>query len=559
MREKRQVPAQGRVTIAEYSLRKLILAAAAAALLASPAAAQQPPPPKLLVVISVDQFSANLFDEYRAQFTAGLARLASGTVFDKAFQSHANTETCPGHSTILTGDHPSRTGIIGNTWVDQSIARADKTVYCAEDESAPGSSSTHYKVSPKHLMAPTLGDLLKARWPQSRNVAVSGKDRAAVMMSGHNADQRWYWNGKQFATDLVGVPVPAVLPKVNAAIAAALAQPRPPLDPTPFCQAKARPVPVEGGGAPVGGGRLARAAGDANALRASPELDGDTVALAAGLVDEMQLGRRATPDILSISLSATDYVGHEYGTEGEEMCLQLTELDREIGDFLATLDSRGIDYAVALTADHGGKDIPERERLAGVTDAARVDPALSASVIGKALVAKLGLPASPGLLGDSTFGDMYIDRRLRPAEREKLLKAAVAAYRAHPQVEAVFTAREIADTPLPTTPPETWSLIQRVRASYYAPRSGDFFVVLKKDITPIAHTEHAIATHGSVWDYDRRVPILFWGPGIPSVNIERSAETVDIAPTLAAYLALCVHSKEFDGRQLVAIPHTICD
>ena len=151
---------------------------------------------------------------------------------------------------------------------------------------------------------------------------------------------------------------------MNAAVAAALPQPRPPLEPPAFCQAKARVFAVEGGGKPVGGGRLARAAGDEAAFRASPELDGGTLALAAGLVDEMRLGRGPAPDVLAISLSATDYVGHTYGTEGQEMCLQLLELDREIGDFLALLDARGIDYAVALTADHGGKDIPERERLA---------------------------------------------------------------------------------------------------------------------------------------------------------------------------------------------------
>ena len=159
-------------------------------------------------------------------------------MFRNGYQSHAATETCPGHSTILTGDHPARTGIIGNIWIDQSIARADKAVYCAEDERVPGSSSTHYKVSPKHLLVPTLGDLMKARWPGSRNVAVSGKDRAAVMMSGHNADQRWYWDGKQFTTDLAGAPVPQVVGKVNAAIAAALAQPRPPLDPPPSASRK---------------------------------------------------------------------------------------------------------------------------------------------------------------------------------------------------------------------------------------------------------------------------------------------------------------------------------
>src|SRR5438874_6668538 len=279
-------------------MRKFVLGAAAA-FLASQSAAQAPTPPKLLVVISVDQFSANLFDEYRPQFTGGLARLASGTVFRNGYQSHANTETCPGHSTILTGDHPAHTGIIANVWIDQGVQRADKNVYCAEDERAPDSSSTAYKVSPLHLLVPTMGELMKARWPGSRNVAVSGKDRAAVMMTGHKVDQRWYWTGKAFDTDLAGAPVPQVVPKVNAAITAALAQPRPPLEPPPFCQAKAQVVPVAGGGKPVGAGQFARVAGDANALRASPELDGDTLALAAGLVDEMQLGRRGDPDLLA--------------------------------------------------------------------------------------------------------------------------------------------------------------------------------------------------------------------------------------------------------------------
>src|SRR2546426_12502198 len=105
-------------------MRKFILAAAAA-FVASQSAAQAPAPPKLLVVISVDQFSANLFDEYRPQFTGGFARLATGTVFRNGYQSHAATETCPGHSTILTGDHPARTGIIANIWIDQKVQRSD--------------------------------------------------------------------------------------------------------------------------------------------------------------------------------------------------------------------------------------------------------------------------------------------------------------------------------------------------------------------------------------------------------------------------------------------------
>jgi predicted AlkP superfamily pyrophosphatase or phosphodiesterase len=527
-------------------MRKFILAAAAA-LFASQSAAQAPAPPRLLVVIAVDQFSADLFDEYRPQWTAGFAQLAGGTVFRNGYQSHAATETCPGHSTLLTGDHPSRTGIISNAWIDQNVTRSDISVYCAEDENVPGTSSIAYTVSPKHLLVPTLGELMKARWPDSRTVAVAGKDRAAIMMGGQRPDQRWYWTGTKYGTDLANAPVPQAVPKVNAAVAAALAQPLPPLEPTPFCQAKGREIVIQGGGKPVGSGRLARAAGDQAAFRASPEFDGDTLALAAALVDELKLGRGNAPDLLAVSLSATDYVGHAYGTEGEEMCLQLTELDRELGDFLKTLDSRGINYAVVLTADHGGKDVPERERLAGVSTAARVSAGLAPSTMGKALVAKLGL-SGPGLLGSSAQGDIYIDRKLKPADRARLLAGAVAAYRADPQVAAVFTATRLARTPVPTGNPVNWSLLQRARASFYAPRSGDFVVLLKPNITPIADTTHYVATHGSPYDYDRRVPILFWRSGASGSTVERPVETTDIMPTLASMIGLAVQPGSVDGH-----------
>src|SRR4051794_40077056 len=263
-------------------MRKFVLAAAAA-LFATQSAAQPAAPPKLLVVISIDQFSADLWDEYRPQFTGGFARFASGTVFHNGFQSHAATETCPGHSTLLTGDRPATTGIIGNTWIDQSLGRSDKSVYCAEDESLPGTSSITYKVSDKHLRVPTLGDRMKAVWPATRNVAVSGKDRAAVMMSGHHPDQRWYWDGKQFATDVPVARVPRVVTATNAAVQRLLSTPSQPLQPPPFCTAKAQPITLEGSGKTVGNGTLARAAGDAAGFRVSPEIDASTLALAAGL------------------------------------------------------------------------------------------------------------------------------------------------------------------------------------------------------------------------------------------------------------------------------------
>src|SRR5574338_1465175 len=135
--EGRQVPAQGRDDVAGVPMRKFA-AALIAASLAAAACAQAPaqPPlqpaqnaPRLLVVISVDQFSADLWDEYRPHLTGGLARLGSGVAFRNGFQSHATTETCLGHSTILPGEHPSRTGIVGNVWYDPKAPRTDKAGY----------------------------------------------------------------------------------------------------------------------------------------------------------------------------------------------------------------------------------------------------------------------------------------------------------------------------------------------------------------------------------------------------------------------------------------------
>ena len=525
-----------------------------ATLLAAPALAA---PPKLVIAISVDQFSSDLFDEYRGSFTGGLARLASGAAFRNGNQGHAATETCPGHSTILTGDRPARTGIIANSWFDLSQTRSDKGVYCAEDERVAGSSTSHYTVSPRHLRVPTLGERLKQVSPASRSVAVAGKDRAAVMMSGQRPDQRWYWDRKSYTTDLAGVRAPAVVAATNAAVAKLIAAPTDPLEAPPLCAAKAAPVAVEGGGKPVGAGAFARAAGDARSFRASPQFDGATLALAAGLIQEMKLGKGKATDLIAIGASATDYVGHTYGTEGQEMCLQLLSLDRDLGDFFLALDRQGLDYAVVLTADHGGNDIPEREQTAGIHDAARVDPALFPSVMGKALGAKLGI-GGPVLIGDAPFGDMYLDRALSPAQRTKSLAFAVASYQAHSQVEAVFTHDQLRRAALPTGSPDAWSLIDRARASFDDQRSGDLVVLLRRRVTPIADTKSYVATHGSAWDYDRRVPILFWRAGMPAVVSDAAIETIAIAPTLAAWIGVPIQRDAIDGSCLMSVPGVTC-
>jgi len=529
---------------------KFVLPAALALLAAAPVAAQQAPapqtPPKLLVVISVDQFSADLFAEYRSQFREGFARLLSGAVFPSGYQGHAATETCPGHSTILTGARPARTGIVANDWTDFSAPREDKTVYCAEDESVPGSNSKEYTVSDKHLKVPTLGEWMKLADPASRVVSVAGKDRAAVMMGGHKVDELWWWGGKGFVS-YAGRAEPAMVTRVNASVTERIAEAQEPMALTPFCQARSRAIPVTPTFS-VGDGRFARAAGDVRSFRASPEFDEAILALGAGLATDMKLGQGPHTDLLIVGASATDYVGHGLGTEGSEMCLQMQALDQALGKLFAVLDRTGVDYAVALTADHGGHDLPERNRDHAAPTAARVDPALSAAAIGKVIATKLKI-AGPTLVGGAA-GDVYFDPKLTKAQRIAVQAEAIRLYSAHPQVQAVLTRAQIAATGAPKGPPETWTLLERARQSYEPSRSGDLIVALKPRVTPIASPGAGyVATHGSFWDYDRRVPILFWRKGMTGFEQPLSVETVDIAPTLAGLIHVKV-PVVIDGRCL---------
>ena len=157
-------------------------------------------------------------------------------VFPSGYQSHAATETCPGHSTIMTGVHSGRAGIIANNWIDLSIKRDDKTVYCAEDERIEGTSfgditaatQGDYVASSWHLLVPTLGERLKKVSPKSRNVAVAGKDRSALMMGGKDVDEIYWWKGNGFTT-LVGRGMSSSMTALNKSIGETINKARPAL------------------------------------------------------------------------------------------------------------------------------------------------------------------------------------------------------------------------------------------------------------------------------------------------------------------------------------------
>jgi predicted AlkP superfamily pyrophosphatase or phosphodiesterase len=517
--------------------------------LAEPAAPPPSGPPQLVLAISVDQLSADLYGQYRQHFTGGLKRLTSGVVFPSGYQSHAATETCPGHSTILTGVRPARNGIIANNWFEPGITRADKRVYCSEDTSDPASTSSNPVVSAQFLKVPTLGELMKRANPATRNVAVSAKDRAVVMMGGHKIDAGYWWKGSGF-TSFKGTALSPAVEAQNVEVAALLKSGAPAFAVPAWCAQRDRPTQV--GKTTIGTFKFALEPNKPDMFRASPRMDAATVDLANRLIDELQLGMGTVPDVLSVSLSATDYVGHAVGTEGVEMCIQMAELDKALGRLFAKLDAAGIDYIAVLTADHGGLDTSERLDERAFPRAARADAGLLAGNLGKAIAAKTGITIEgPLIYSDGPFGDYYLSAALSPAQKAQATAALVGMAKAHPQIAAVFTHEELTRTPIPTGGPQEWTLKDRARASFDPKRSGDVVILLDRAISPIpAPIPGFTATHGSAWDYDRRVPMLFWRRGVPGFEQPAPVETVDIAPTLAAIIGLRVDDGSFDGRCL---------
>ena len=521
------------------------------------AAAAPARPPTLVVAIVVDQYSADLFGEYRPLYRHGLATLTSGVVFPHGYQSHAATETCPGHATVLTGARPAHTGIIANEWQDPKgfMENGEKkfTWYCVKLLNDKG----EMVVTPDTLLVPTLGDRLRAADPKSRSVAIGGKDRAAVVLGGKNASLTLWWErGKGFVTyknAVVEAPMRARIDAVNEDVKAAYQSTQPARLPTE-CSARSKPVEIVGKYS-VGELHDTKAASDK--WRATPALDSVTLEMAKAAVDTLQLGKGPSVDVLAVSFSATDYVGHYYGSEGAEMCAQQLALDKTIEELLTHLDRKQVSYVVALTADHGGLDIPERNTSRGVPQASRIDARLFPGKIGATVAEKLSLEESVLLGGNLFTNDVWLAPSVKSGARRKVLDAVRKEYESYVpsgQVAAVFTRSELIAAKAPSGPPDQWSLRDRAKASFNEKRSGDLVVLLKPYVTsydkPTNVDEQYISSHGSPWDYDRRVPIVFWWHGIEGFEQPAAVETVDIAPTLADVIGLKVEANEMDGRVL---------
>jgi arylsulfatase A-like enzyme len=246
-----------------------------------------------------------------------------------------------------------------------------------------------------------------------------------------------------------------------------------------------------------------------------------------------------------VGLSATDYIGHCYGSGGDEMLDQVRRLDAMLGRFLARVQERVPSAWVVLSADHGGLDIPERLVEQGFTTARRIDPKAWIANLNAGLREKLGLAADP--LTHVSQPKMLHVKEQAGARKAETVRATLDLLRRHPDVQEAWSAAELEATAEDSSPnPEGRPIKALMKNGHVPGRSGDIVVALKPYL--IFDDPPFIGQHGMPIDGDRRVPLIFWGPWKSGVRPE-AVRTVDLAPTLAQELGLAP-TDTLDGRPL---------
>ncbi len=535
------------------ALRRALLRSSAALLgaaLIAGCAATQPIPapvsggkPRLVVVIVIDGFPQRQVVEYWDQLAPdGFKRfLDRGAWFSDAHYNCAVTQTGPGHATILTGAYPHRTGIIANEWRNPATGRAE---YCAGDTSATyigHKTNALDGTSPKNLKVESLGDVLKRADARSKVIAVSGKDRGAIMPAGKSGTAYMYHaqTGEFSSTTYYMKEHPKWVDAFNARKLADTyvhAEWKPLLAESAYARSvpDARPWFAPGGKLPKTLGQGEDKPGPLfyGEVLASPFGDELTLAFARAALAGEALGRDASPDILVVSLSSHDYVNHAYGAESRISHDHTLYLDRLLQDFLNDVDTAvGRDnYVAVLTADHGFMPAPEYSHSLG-RDAGRVNTAQMVARVNAGLAKKFG--EGRWALGMSAQG-LVLDRPLIARKAASYAEVSEEARRLLLEehgVEVVYTRAELESGSRAGAP-----AFAAMRNAWDPERSADLQVGLKPYWM---YGGRFGTTHGSHHAYDTNVPILLYGPSwIPAGRVDQHVEVVDIAPTLARILRI---------------------
>jgi predicted AlkP superfamily pyrophosphatase or phosphodiesterase len=531
-----------------------LLSAAVASTTAS-AAAQAPTPatgarPRLVVAIAVDQLRADYMDRFRPFFGRSGFNLflQRGASFASARYEHATTSTCPGHAVMLTGSYGTVNGIIANDWYD---VRTGRDVYCAADTTARLIGVEGEGRSPRNLKNATVGDLLKiGTGGRSKVVTVSAKDRSAIMMGGHLADAAYWMVDTLFVTSTYyRQEMPAWAREFNGAgkVTSYFGKKWERLLPAAAYD-MVGPDDVAAEADEAGTGRtFPHPIGGAEAFDLSPFSNEVVADFAMHAVTEEGLGRDTVPDLLGVSFSADDRVGHAYGPDSHEVMDVTVRLDRTLARLFSFLDKTvGLaNVVMVLTADHGVAPLPEVfANLHPGASARRFHPAVVDTAVEAAFRARYGPAPAPGWIGYHDQPQLYLNpaalraKRVSVDDAERVAQAAILAV---PGVHEALTSSELA--------------AGRARAvwspevlSFFPGRSGNIYYQMEPYILV---DDGATGTgHGTPWAYDQQVPLLLYGSRIVTGVRRTPAAVADIAPTLSALLGLTAPGGS-QGRVLV--------
>ena len=492
--------------------------------------------PKLLLILVVDQLRYDYLVRFRPQFVEGGFNLllTGGANFADCRYAYATTSTGPGHATLSTGAYANVHGIIGNEWYDPSLRR---TVYCAEDPttklvSEPDRASAAPGFSPHYLIGSTLGDELRAATDfRSKVVAISLKDRASILMGGHSPSAAYWYDHSSghFVTSTYYMPtLPSWVAKFN--------RNSPVKD---YCGRKWAALPETPGG---NGKVFTQFEGGPTEscpdpkflgwLQATPFMTEVELAFAQEAIKNERLGQGPDTDLLAVSLSVNDYVGHAFGPYSLQVADTTLRTDRYLASFFAELDKLvGLkDVWIALSADHGVAPTPE------FIQGHRWGP-------GNAPLALIGSAVEKGMA--SAFGPggwvagvrepfIYLDYDALEKHHIAALQAQEVAAKAAasaPGVMAAFTRTQLLTGSLPASP-----FAHAASNSFNAKRGGDVFIVL--DPYAVAVSGSKEAGHGTPWSYDSQVPLLLWGSAFRPGVYFSPCQPIDLAATLAATLGL---------------------